>query len=437
MQRITRVAIDSTDNNKLKLLTQYNQLLSILRPILTDRTFSFFAKPKLIDNGNYVGWYSDLEGQPILLSEIADSTYKESIEQILKARIAEIERAIKTQMSSVSAFEQLLALIKDHSRQIYVINGDPVIVINFAAHAESNPLPTINPKTFWNSFRIALLALFLLALLGLLWYLFCPWGKESAPEPAVISPVVASTLEEKPEPEKVVDHLPVPLSDPLSATLPIPKAKPVNDPNCITKDQLAKNRNPPRLVIALDDSESMKMIAKGSNISRFAAAKEAINAIIDKVEPNIEISIIQLHSNEGKKINIPFYSLEDREILKTRVNNFKTVNYGSDTFEYDGLNQLAERFGENSKKQKYYTLVVTDGEEICTCHCRSVLIPDYTYSNLIDTKVINITGNEIVNCVFQDGLYGKLYTANTANEITKQINKAVENMKITRPVCVE
>lgn len=87
MQRITRIAFDHNNLNKIQLLEQYGSLLSILKPHLTARTYSIFAVPKLIENNQYLGWYTNLEGQPVLLNDISNASHKVKIEQIGRAHV--------------------------------------------------------------------------------------------------------------------------------------------------------------------------------------------------------------------------------------------------------------------------------------------------------------------------------------------------------------
>ena len=91
MQRITRIAFEQSNLNKMQLLEQYGSLLSILKPHLTARTYSIFATPKLIDDNQYIGWYTNLEGQPTLLNDIIDESHKSEIKQTLATRINDID----------------------------------------------------------------------------------------------------------------------------------------------------------------------------------------------------------------------------------------------------------------------------------------------------------------------------------------------------------
>lgn len=269
MQRITRMAFDSNNPDTIPQLEQYHSLLLLLKPHLNERTFSILATPKLIDNQQYVGWYTDLEGQPLLLDNIVNQSQKDEIIQILQTRLNDIETAIN--LMPLSNEEQNLVSIwlpkiKSLSNLIYTINDEPVIVNTFQEDVQ--PVPIVAPTPFWRWWHFLLLALFLVGLLGLLWYLFCPLAKpkivpaEPASKPVISAPVEEKQPESVPEPatkpqqpEPPLMSEPIAKSEPALTPAPVPKVK--NPPNCITKEEIKKNSNPSKMVMIFDNSLSM------------------------------------------------------------------------------------------------------------------------------------------------------------------------------------
>ena len=123
MQRIARVIFDQGESDKISLLKEYNSLLVLLKDNLTERTFSILGQPKLIDNNQYIGWYSNLEGQPILLNDIENEEHKKQIEKTLNTRINDLELVTKS-MSLTSEEQALISAwlprIKNSGNTIYV-----------------------------------------------------------------------------------------------------------------------------------------------------------------------------------------------------------------------------------------------------------------------------------------------------------------------------
>ena len=139
----------------MSLLDQYNSLLTLLKPHLTERTFSILATPKLIDDNQYLGWYTDLQGQPVFLNSVTDEVLKKQISEKLQTRICDIELTIKSlqlnedQQALVSSW---LPRIKSLGNKIYIVNGEPVIINTFEDPILPPPvvaLSTIPMKKFW------------------------------------------------------------------------------------------------------------------------------------------------------------------------------------------------------------------------------------------------------------------------------------------------
>ncbi|MDF7666637.1 VWA domain-containing protein [Orbaceae bacterium ESL0727] len=514
MQRITRITIDSNDQygEKIALLTQYNALLSLLQPRLTARTFSILAKPTWVDGNHFIDWYTDIEGQPILLSEMADSTHKQAIEQTLQTRINDIEEAIKLMSFTPEQHNLIvewLPRIKSLGNRIYAINDDPVIVNTFEppilpavkpALIPPASIPPVASRSWWRWWYLVLLALLLLALLGLLGYFFCPWEKAKQPEhehepvpapqpavtqpAAVIPPITPPTTppidEKEPEPSadpqsqpEVVPNAktdPIPTPEPPKTApvpAPAPKAKIKTDPNCITQEEIKKNPNASKMVMVFDNSASMKLtlmesqaeIQKFLSLSRpainrmdprdvlaytnrmfrlpnrLSSSKEVALASIDKIQKNIDIGLVTLSRCPSAEVS-PFYGVAQRSSLKTKINNLEPLENGySATPLYSGIEQASKILDGVTRED--YILVISDGEDNCS-HNNICTLANYIAMQKprLKINIVDIAGQHKIDCV-ASMTGGKVYIAQTPNEMINQMNNVVANMKISRPICKE
>ncbi|OCG07070.1 hypothetical protein A9G13_08790 [Gilliamella sp. wkB178] len=499
MQRITRIVLDNNDLNKMSLLDQYNFLLSFLKPHLTERTFSILPIPKLIDNNQYVGWYTHLEGQPVLLSSLTDEVRKKQIEETLKTRINDIEMTINS-IPLTSEQQKLivswLPRIKSLGNQIYVINDDPVIVNSFEEPVLPKPAivpPVTTSKTLWRWWHFLLIALLLigfLSLLGLLWYLFGPSAKEKAsnPLPEVVQPVeekkpeIVQTIEppkeQKVEPvvteEPKVEPDVVAVTEPKIEPKPVPapkedpKPKVKNPPNCIPKQEIINNPNPSKMVLVFDNSLSMNvtLLEPPSEIekyflyhfeigsypnymsrqditefenrmtrlpTRLSTSKKVALSSIDKIQQNVDISLVTL-STCPVADTTPFYNYANRGKLKSKINGLIPIDSSkSGTALYSGIEKASGML--DGVKRDDYILVISDGEDTCAKKNICTLV-NYIAAQKPKLKIniVDIAGEHKIDCV-ANMTGGKVYIAQTPNDMIKQMNKAVSDMKLNRPVC--
>ncbi|OCG20335.1 MULTISPECIES: VWA domain-containing protein [unclassified Gilliamella] len=470
MQRITRIIFDHHPE-KMSLFDQYNSLLVLLKPHLTERTFSILAIPKLIDDNQYIGWYSPLEGQPILLSEISAQSHKAKIENTLQNRINDIETAVK--LMSITAEQQVfisswLPRIKSLGNHIYVINDDPVIVNTFEDPILPAPAPVIPSKSFWHWWHFLLLALLLLALLGVLWYLFCPYGK-AKPEPVVLDakPVITQPVEEN----KQAEPVPEPITEskdpaPAPAAEPLPEPKVKNPPNCITKKEIQKNPNPSKMAIVFDNSLSMTVTLNeppseikqyfqymaygyGRNFSeqerikyekrmtrlptRLSSSKSVATSSIDSIQQNIDISLVTLTNCPAADVS-PFYNYVNRRALKRKIKQLTPTGAGGGgTPLYSGLEKASKML--DGVKRDDYILIISDGEDNCTRN-NICTLANYIAAQKprLKINIVDIAGEHKIDCI-ANATGGKVYIAQSPKDLIQQMNKAVSNLKINRPVC--
>ncbi|MCX8712525.1 hypothetical protein J3U57_08140 [Gilliamella sp. B3464] len=493
MQRITRISIDHNDSTKLALLEQYSLMLSLLKPHLTERTFSIFAIPKLMSNNDYLGWYTHLEGQPILIDHVADESHKQKIKDTLTTRINDIETAIKS-IPLNDEQQKLVALwlprIKNLANQIFVINDEPVIIFDLAKPVLSQPVipPVTVSKSFWRWWYWLILALLLLGLLSLLWYFFYPSSPEnkaqSVPELIIIPPVLVNKPEPVSKPAPVVEppkapqvvatpeHDPVPAiePEPVINTQEVPKVKPKpkvkNPPNCITQDEIKNNPNPSKMVIVFDNSLSMTATLAESPAeveqffqylsygyprnmseqekadyqkkmtrlpSRLSTSKGVALSSIDKIQPNIGISLVTLNRCPAANFT-QFYDYAGRSILKNNITRLNPSGAGGGgTPLYSGLEKASSMLDGVNRND--YILIISDGEDSCS---RNNIC---TLANYISTQkpklkinIVDIAGEHKIDCV-ADMTGGKVYIAQSPKDMIKQMNNAVSDLKINRPVC--
>ena len=86
-------------------------------------------------------------------------------------------------------------------------------------------------------------------------------------------------------------------------------------------------------------------------------------------------------------------------------------------------------------KREDYILIISDGEDNCSKNniC--------TLANYIATKkpklkinIVDIAGEHKIDCV-ANMTGGKVYIAQSPKDMIKQMNKAVSDLKVDRPVC--
>ncbi|OCG07069.1 hypothetical protein A9G13_08785 [Gilliamella sp. wkB178] len=500
MQRITRIMFDPNNSDKMSLLDQYNFLLFFLKPHLTERAFSILPIPKLIDNNQYVGWYTHLEGQPILLSSITDEARKNQIENTLKTRINDIEITVNS--IPLTGEQQKLVLfwlprIKSLGNQIYVINDDPVIVNSF--EEPILPKPAIAPlvthsKTLWRWWHFLLLALLLivfLSLLGLLWYFFSSNEKEKVSDSLPIGNQPVTEIKpdpiaviEKPEEAKAVATTEPNLPPPLTQE---PKPKVINLPNCISKEEIIKNPNPSKMVLIFDNSLSMiatiaespskvrqyfeylgygypaymskqEIVAYEKRMtrlpSRLSASKQVALSSIDKIQQDIDISLVTLSScpragatsffsypnrgtlknkiNQLQPINAEYFSYANRNVLKSKV-NVPNNSAQSGTPLYSGLEKANKML--DGVTHDDYILIISDGEDTCIKKNICTLAKSIaTQKPRLKINIIDIAGEHKIDCVAKM-TNGKVYIAQNPKDMIKQMNNAVSDLKISRPLC--
>lgn len=461
MQRIARIIVDSNDSQKMALLDQYNSLLSLLKPHLTERTFSILATPRLIDDNQYLGWYTELQGQPTSLSNVNDELVKKQVTETLQTRINDIELSVKSmrldseQQTLVSSW---LPRIKSLGNQIYIVNGEPVIVNSFEEPILPKPTPVtpeVAPKSFWRWWYLLLLALLLLGLLGVLWYFFCPFNKDKKPDVIPELIIIPPVLVNKP-PAPVVEP---PTKEPepvVQQPVPEPVAK-----NCIRKEDVANNNDASKMVIIFDNSASMTLTLMESKSAidqylktnlnsmseseanayeakmtrlpnRLSSSKKVALSTIDKIQQNIDIALVTLTSCPVAQTT-SFYNYTNRSKLKNKINKLNPLEYNSATPLYSGIQQASKLL--NGVNRDDYILIISDGDDNCTKSNICTLASNIAAKQpRLKINIVDIAGQHKIDCVAQS-TGGKVYIAQNPTEIVNQMNHAVSDMNISKPIC--
>ncbi|OCG42718.1 hypothetical protein A9G25_01580 [Gilliamella sp. Bif1-4] len=445
---------DRNNSEKISLLDQYNSLLALIKPYLTDRTFSILAIARLIDDNQYIGWYTELEGQPVLLNEISNQSLKAKIEKTLQDRINDIEKTVK--LIPITAEQQTfisswLPRIKSLGNHIYVINDEPVIVNTFEDPVLPAPAPVILPKSFWRWWHFLLLALLLLSLLGILWYLFCPYGK-AKPTVSDTKPVITQPVEEKKSDPPKEEQQPVVKSEPE----PIPAPK-----SCITREEIANNTDTPKMVMIFDNSASMSLTLMETQASinqylhadfysmtqqeideyekrmtrlpnRLSTSKKVALSSIDKIQADVNIALVTLSACPVAQTT-PFYHYENRSKLKNKISRLQPLENKSATPLYSGIKQASKMLDGVNRDD--YILVISDGEDNCTkANICALANKIAAQQPRLKINIVDIAGQHKIDCV-ANKTGGKVYIAQSPNQIINQMDKAISSMNISKPIC--
>ena len=69
MHRLARFKLQEINQNVTALFVHYDEIIKILRSHLPPSTATLFAKPEIKADQVTVEWYSELEGQPVLITQ--------------------------------------------------------------------------------------------------------------------------------------------------------------------------------------------------------------------------------------------------------------------------------------------------------------------------------------------------------------------------------
>ena len=493
MQRLARFKLEEINQNATVLFEHYDEILKIVRAHLPPSTATLFAKPEIKSDRVTVEWYSELEGQPYLVSENeSDKATLQKISPLIQQRLNAIAALTQnlTERGVISAeqsawLNQLVEGANHNTRQIYLINNEPVITgwgIGKKVEPPAPPpvVPVATPKHRWCYWLLPLLLL----LLGLLaWWWFNrepvvppkveppkveepkkeePKIEEPKPEPPKEEPKVE---EPKPEPPKEEPKIEEPKSEPVQEPIkeepkvepPViepPKEEPKQSPQKVCKPKY-KPGETPQMVMVFDNSGSMFFTMQESSQTidafiqraetygasdeeiqymqrlpnRLSTAKKASTNIINSIGKNVDIGLVSLRTCPAAT-NHGFYSPGKRNALKAKIQAMTPAEGDSSgTPLYNGL-QVASSMVDGVKRDAFI-LILSDGKDNCNTPDICGLANQIARQKpRLKVNVVDIGGARAANCV-ASATGGKVFTANNQKQVVSMVNQAIKPMTKT------
>lgn len=485
MQRLARTPIEPNQQNALAFLAHFAEIKQLLAKHLPPSTLKVFAEP--VVKTDVVEWYSSLEGQPVKLTE------KQQDEKLLSAiqnkltsiqnLVSELKQQNAISPEKAALIQQLLTSATHNTKEIYVVNGEPVIVGWGLGKVVEPPPPVIPPVAtvpFWHKHLWCLLLLpLLLLLLGfLLWWFLLKAKPETAPP---VKEPVKQEVVKQPEPEKVPE--PVKIPEPVKELEPVkeiepektvekekpvpveevkvPQPEPKKEEKVVeppkkpapicTKSITPEKR--PQMVMVFDNSASMLLSLSETKASidafnerwdtvgitqaeldymrreprRLTVAKSSASTIIDKIDKNIDIGLVSL--TYCPSTSHGFYSPGKRAALKQKIRSMypDTTSDNAGTALYDGLQKAASMV--DGKNRDAFILLISDGEDSCNkdqsvCSLAKQLAKS---KPKLKINVVDIGNTKAANCA-ASATGGKVFTAQSKQQVSNMINRAIQPM---------
>ena len=493
MQRLARFKLEEINQNATVLFEHYDEILKIVRAHLPPSTATLFAKPEIKSDRVTVEWYSELEGQPYLVSENeSDKATLQKISPLIQQRLNAIAALTQnlTERGVISAeqstwLSQLVEGANHNTRQIYLINNEPVITgwgIGKKVEPPAPPpiVPVATPKHRWCYWLLPLLLL----LLGLLaWWWFNrepvvppkveppkveepkkeePKIEEPKPEPPKEEPKVEEPKPEPPKEEpKVEEPKPDPVQEPIKEEPKVeppvvepPKKEPKQPPQKVCKPKY-KPGETPQMVMVFDNSGSMFFTMQESSQTidafiqraetygasdeeiqymqrlpnRLSTAKKASTNIINSIGKNVDIGLVSLRTCPAAT-NHGFYSPGKRNALKAKIQAMTPAEGDSSgTPLYNGL-QVASSMVDGVKRDAFI-LILSDGKDNCNTPDICGLANQIARQKpRLKVNVVDIGGARAANCV-ASATGGKVFTANNQKQVVSMVNQAIKPMTKT------
>ena len=410
MQRLARFKLQEINQNVTALFAHYDEIIKILRSHLPPSTATLFAKPETKADQVTVEWYSELEGQPVLIAqEMQEEKQFKPIISLIQQRLNAIVTLNQELMTKgvltpeQSAWlAQLVEGATHDTRQIYLVNNEPVITgwgIGKKVEPPAPPpvVPLTAPKHRWCYWLLPLLLL----LLGLLawWWL----NREPVVPPKVGPPKVEEPKKEEPKPEppkeepKVEEPKPEPVQEPPKEEPKVEEPKPEPKKNCRVVE---KPTDAPQLAIIFNNAsgmrytllESAKKVAifdeKLRNPAKYSitqqdvyymyrkpnrsvASKKSVAELINNIPTAVDIGLVELKSclSTSKKAsyatNHGIFTAAQRSTLKAKLNKMQVrENQVPGTPIYEGLQKALTII--DGKEREALIVLITEGNGDCT-----------------------------------------------------------------------
>ena len=479
MQRLARFKLEEINQNATVLFEHYDEILKIVRAHLPPSTATLFAKPEIKSDRVTVEWYSELEGQPYLVSENeSDKATLQKISPLIQQRLNAIAALTQnlTERGVISAeqsawLNQLVEGANHNTRQIYLINNEPVITgwgIGKKVEPPAPPpvVPVATPKHRWCYWLLPLLLL-LLGLLAWWWFNREPFISPKVEPPKVEEPKKEEPKIEEPKPEppkeepKVEEPKPEPIQEPIKEEPKVeppvvepPKEEPKQPPQKVCKPKY-KPGETPQMVMVFDNSGSMFFTMQESSQTidafiqraetygasdeeiqymqrlpnRLSTAKKASTNIINSIGKNVDIGLVSLRTCPAAT-NHGFYSPGKRNALKAKIQAMTPAEGDSSgTPLYNGL-QVASSMVDGVKRDAFI-LILSDGKDNCNTPDICGLANQIARQKpRLKVNVVDIGGARAANCV-ASATGGKVFTANNQKQVVSMVNQAIKPMTKT------
>ena len=484
MQRLARFKLEEINQNATVLFEHYDEILKIVRAHLPPSTATLFAKPEIKSDRVTVEWYSELEGQPYLISENeSGKAALQKISPVIQQRLNAISALTQdlTQKGSISAeqstwLNQLVDGATHDTRQIYLVNNEPVITgwgIGKKVEPPAPPpvVPVAAPKHRWCYWLLPLLLL-LLGLLAWWWFNREPVVPSKVEPPKVEEPKKEEPPKEepkveepKPEPPKeepkVEEPKPELVQEPIKEEPKVeppvvepPKEEPKQPPQKVCKPKY-KPGETPQMVMVFDNSGSMFFTMQESSQTidafiqraetygasdeeiqymqrlpnRLSTAKKASTNIINSIGKNVDIGLVSLRTCPAAT-NHGFYSPGKRNALKAKIQAMTPAEGDSSgTPLYNGL-QVASSMVDGVKRDAFI-LILSDGKDNCNTPDICGLANQIARQKpRLKVNVVDIGGARAANCV-ASATGGKVFTANNQKQVVSMVNQAIKPMTKT------
>ena len=482
MQRLARFKLQEINQNVTALFVHYDEIIKILRSHLPPSTATLFAKPEIKADQVTVEWYSELEGQPVLITQEMqeDKQFKPTIsliQQRLNA-IMTLNRELTTK--GVLTPEQgawLVQLVEGathDTRQIYLVNNEPVITgwgIGKKVEPPAPPpvVPLTAPKHRWCYWLLPLLLL----LLGLLawWWL----NREPVVPPKVEPPKVEEPKKEEPKPEppkeepKVEEPKPEPVQEPPKEEPKVEEPKPEPKKNCRVVE---KPTDAPQMAIIFNNAsgmrytllESAKKVAifdeKLRNPAKYGitqqdiyymerkpnrslASKKSVAELINNIPTAVDIGLVELKSclSTSKKAsyatNHGIFTAAQRGTLKAKLNKMQVRDYRvPGTPIYEGLQKALTMV--DGKEREALIVLITEGNGDCTNRSACELIKKEAKERpKLKINIVNINSPWNNTDCLAKTTGGEILNGDMTNQVklTEAIKKSME--PVQQEICDE
>ena len=455
MQRLARFKLQEINQNVTALFVHYDEIIKILRSHLPPSTATLFAKPEIKADQVTVEWYSELEGQPVLIAqEMQEEKQFKPIISLIQQRLNAIVTLNQELMAKgvltpeQSAWlTQLVEGATHDTRQIYLVNNEPVITgwgIGKKVEPPAPPpvVPLTAPKHRWCYWLLPLLLL----LLGLLawWWL----NREPVVPPKVEPPKVEEPKKEepkveepKPEPKKNCRVVEKPTDAPQMAII-FNNASGMRYTLLESAKKVAifdeKLRNPAKYGITQQDIYYMER-----KPNRSVASKKSVAELINNIPPAVDIGLVELKSclSTSKKAsyatNHGIFTAAQRSTLKAKLNKMQVRDHRvPGTPIYEGLQKALTMV--DGKEREALIVLITEGNGDCTNRSACELIKKEAKERpKLKINIVNINSPWNNTDCLAKTTGGEILNGDMTNQVklTEAIKKSME--PVQQEICDE